>query len=192
MSDNNKVRFGLSNVHFGTYEVAANGTVTLGTPYAQKGAVNLTLDPESEENVFYADNQRYYVDTQDNGFSGELETAKFDDEFKTQFMNYAAMTGGGVGQFKNRSNKKVYMIFEVAGDVQARRTILYNVTLGQISTEQGTTEDATEPSTETLPITVIGDNATGLVSASYEQSDTPYATLFTEPPVPTAAPSTGA
>lgn len=188
MSDNNKVRFGLSNVHVGTYTVGANGAVTLGTPYAQKGAVNLTLDPESEENVFYADNMRYYVDSQDNGFSGELETAKFDDQFKTQFLNYVAMAGGGVGQYKNKSNAKVYLAFEVQGDVQARRTIFYNVTLGQISLEHGTTEDTAEPSTETLPITVIGDNATGLVSASYEPGDTPYATIFTEPPVPTAQP----
>lgn len=182
--DSNKIRYGLSNVYVGTYTDDGQGNVTLGTPYHQKGAVSLSLDPETEESTFWADNSKYYSESKDNGYSGTLETAKFDDTFKTNFMNYVAMTGGGVGEVKTKKNATVYVIFQVEGDVQARRTILYNVTLGQISYSHSTSEDTTEPGTESLPITVIGDNNSGLVKASYEVGDTPYDTLFTNPPVP--------
>lgn len=185
MSETNKVRFGLSNLHIGTYTVAANGTVTMGSPVAQTGAVSLTLDPETAESVFYADNEKYYVEDEDNGFTGELETAKFDDDFLTTFLNYVAMSGGGVGQVANRTKPKVYIAFEIAGDVHARRTILYNVTLGNISFSHSTTEDTKEPQTETLPFTVLGDDKTKLVKATFNYGDTQYSTLFTAPTAPT-------
>lgn len=37
----NKVEFGISELHVGTY-TESGGTVTLGTPYAQKGAVSFS------------------------------------------------------------------------------------------------------------------------------------------------------
>ena len=184
MADGNKVRFGLSNVRFGLYTVGEDDAVTMGAPGAQKGAVSLTLDPETAESVFHADNQIYYQENKDNGFTGELEMAKFDDAIKTTFLNYVSMTGGGIGQVKTMPTKKVYIAFQIEGDVQARRTILYNVSLGQISFNHATTEDTNEPTTETLPITVIGDNKTGLVKASFETGDTQYDTLFTQPAAP--------
>lgn len=184
MAETNKVRFGLSNVHIGTYTVGDNGTVTMGDPVAQKGAVSLTLDPETAESVFYADNERYYVEDEDNGFTGELEMAKFDDNFLTTFMNYVAMTGGGIGQVFGAPKKKVYIAFEIAGDKHARRTILYNVSLGNISFSHNTTEDTKDPQTETLPITVVGDEKTRLGKATFNEGDTQYSTLFTTPSAP--------
>ena len=67
-ADNNKVEFGLSNLYVGTYTVAAGGTVTLGTPYHQAGAVSLSLDAESDSNDFYADNVKYW-----SGYSDQAE-----------------------------------------------------------------------------------------------------------------------
>ena len=51
MADNNKVEFGISNLHVGTY-TDTNGVVTLGTPYAQKGAGSLSIEPEGDSNNF--------------------------------------------------------------------------------------------------------------------------------------------
>ena len=183
MADGNKVRFGLSDVYVGTY-TDNNGTVTLGSPQAVKGAVSLNLDPETAESVFHADNVKYFVKNQANGYTGDLVMAKFPDAFKTAFMNYVAMTGGGTGETKLLGNKPVYIMFEVQGDVQARRTIMYNVTLGAITEEHNTVEDEIEVQTESLGITVVGDNTTGLVKVSYESGDSKYSTLFTNPPVP--------
>lgn len=183
-ADNNKVEFGLSNLYVGTYTVAADSTVTLGTPYHQKGAVSLSLDAESDSNDFYADNVKYWSGFSDNGFSGSIEVAKFDTDFKTQFLGYQTLTDGGVAAVKGATKPNVYIAFQTEGDVEGRRVILYNVALGAIGREYSTIEDNKEPVTETIDITVTGDNGTGIVMTSYKPADTGYATLFSNPPVP--------
>ena len=43
----NKVEFGISNLHIGTYTVDTGGNVTLGSPYHQPGAVSFS--PEEQK-----------------------------------------------------------------------------------------------------------------------------------------------
>ena len=184
MTTRNKIVFGVSNLHFCTYEVN-NGTVSLGTPFHVPGTVNISLDAESEESKFYADNVIYWSGYSDNGYSGEIENALFPDEFKTQFMNYIQLDDGGLAQIKGMQNKAVAMMFQIEGDVEARRGILYNVSLGHISREHATVEDTIEPQTATLPFTVNGDNETGIIRVAYGEDTAVYNTIFTTPPVPT-------
>lgn len=182
-ADKNKVEFGLSKLHFGTF-TESGGVVTLGTPYAQKGAVGLTLEPEGDSNKFYADNGLYYVSYSDNGFSGSVEVAKFDDDFKKNFLSYVELDDGGLGMIKGATRPNVYIIGQSEGDAESRRFILYNVSLGGIQREFNTIEEDKEPVTETIDITVTGDNTTGLAYVSYKPGDDGYETIFTTPPVP--------
>ena len=180
----NKVVFGVSNLHVGEYNVSTAGTVTLGTPYAVPGTVKISIEPNSEETKFYADNIVYWSSYSDSGMTGEIENAFFPDDFKTRFMNYQALSNGGIAQIKGKKNKPVYIAFQAEGDAEARRGIFYNVALGQITREYSTTEDTTEPATATLPFTVNGDNKTGVVRAAYTEGASAYTTMFTSPPVP--------
>jgi phi13 family phage major tail protein len=179
-----KIRYGISNVHIGLYTVAADGTVTMGTPMHIPGAVSMSMDPESEENVFYADNTAYYTGYSDNGYTGELVMALFPDAFLTTFMNYVELADGGIAQIKGGSKPSVYIAFQGEGDQEGRRGILYNVSLGSIQQEHNTKEDTVEPDTETLPFTCSGDNKTGIVKVGYPKAAAGYATLFTNPPAP--------
>lgn len=180
----NKVLFGVSNLHVGLYSVSDEGVVTLGTPVKVPGTVNISLEAESEENTFYADNVRYWTGYSDNGYTGEIENALFDDNFKTTFLNYIALDDGGIAQIKGQQNKTVYFMFQAEGDESARRAIVYNVSLGQITREYATVEDSIEPQTATLPFTVSGDNGTGITRVSYPSTSATYDTMFTTPPVP--------
>lgn len=180
----NKVTFGVSNLRVGEYNVDSTGSVTLGTPYALPGTVNISLDADSEESKFYADNVVYWTSYNDNGYTGSIENAVFPDSFKTRFMNYIALADGGIAQVKGQQNKPVYIMFQAEGDAEQRRGIFYNVSLGQIGHEWATTTDTTEPATETLPITVNGDNKTGIIRAAYTNGTAAYTTMFTTPPVP--------
>ena len=179
----NKVLFGISQLHIGTY-VDENGTVTLGTPYHQKGAVSFSPEEQSEQNTFYADNIAYWSGYSGGTIEGDLEVAMFDDEFKTQFLGYRALSDGGLALVKGATKPNVYIAFQVEGDTESRRVILYNCTLGAISREYATIEESKEPQTATIAVTATGDNTTGVTMATYKPSDAGYDTLFTAPTAP--------
>lgn len=180
----NKVEFGISQLHVGTYTVDDQGNVTLGAPYHQKGAVSFSPEEQSELTNFYADNIVYWSGYSGGSFEGDLEVAKFDDAFKTAFLGYRALADGGLANVKNATKPNVYIAFQVEGDAESRRVIMYNASLGAITREFATIEEEKEPATETLAVTVTGDNATGVSMASYKPGDAGYDTLFTAPTAP--------
>lgn len=180
----NKVEFGISNLYVGTYTVDEEGTATLGTPYHQKGAISFSPEENSEQNSFYADNIVYWSGYSGGSIEGDLEVAMFDDEFKTQFLGYRTLTTGGLANVKNATKPNVYVAFQVEGDAESRRVILYNCALGAITREYATIEDTKEPATETLAVTCTGDNKTGVTMAVFKPADQGYATLFTSPTAP--------
>ena len=180
----NKVEFGISNLYVGTYTVTSGG-VTMGTPYHQAGAVSFSPEEQGENNTFYADNIAYWSAYTGGTLEGDLEVAKFDDTFKTQYLGYISKSDGGLALVKGATRPNVYIAFQVEGDAESRRIIMYNCSLGGITREYATTEETTEPTTETIAVTVAGDNSTGISMVSYNKSTTGYSTLFTSPPAPT-------
>lgn len=183
----NKVEFGISQLHVGTFS-DEGGTVTLGTPYHQPGAVSFSPEEQSEQNIFYADNTGYWSGYSGGSIEGDLEVALFDDAFKTQFLGYKTLTNGGLANVKNPVKPPVYIAFQVEGDVESRRVILYNCSLGGITREYNTIEESKEPTTETIPVTCTGDNVSGVTMAVLKTGDTGYDTLFTAPTAPVIAP----
>jgi phi13 family phage major tail protein len=179
----NKVEFGTSNFHIGLYTVTASG-VTLEKPMHVPGMRALSLEAEAEESKFHADDTIYFSDYNDNGLKGDLNMALFPDEFKIKFLNYAEMEDGGIGQVKGMPGKQVYFAFEGKGDNQKRRHIFFNASLGAIKREHKTIEDGKEVEEESIAITVVGDNASGLLKVSYSPEDTGYKTLFETPTIP--------
>lgn len=186
----NKVLFGISNLYVGTYTevtTTAGTTVTLGTPYHQAGAVSFSPEVQSEQNTFYADNIPYWSGYSGGTIEGDLEVAMFDDAFKTQFLGYKTLTSGGLALVKNAVKPNVYIAFQIEGDAEARRVILYNCTLGDISREFSTIEESKEPQTATIAVTAIGDNVSGVTMATFKPGDSGYSTLFTAPTAPVVA-----
>ena len=181
----NKVEFGISNLYVGTYSVNTQGAVTMGTPYHQAGAISFSPEENAESNKFYADNVVYWAGYTGGTFEGDLEVAKFDDTFKTQFLGYITKASdGGLAVVKNATKPKVYIAFQVEGDSESRRIIMYNCSLGGITRGYNTEENSIEPATETINVTVSGDNSTGISMVSYGKATTGYSTLFTNPPAP--------
>lgn len=183
----NKVLFGISELHVGTYtEVTTTQgtTITLGTPYHQRGAVSFSPEEQSEQNTFYADNIAYWSGYSGGTIEGDLEVAMFDDAFKTQFLGYKTLTSGGLALVKGATKPNVYIAFQVEGDEEARRVILYNCTLGGISREYSTIEENKEPQTATISVTAIGCNTNGVTMATFKRSDSGYNTLFSAPSAP--------
>lgn len=184
---NNKILYGISNLYVGTY-AESNGTVTLGTPYHQAGAVSFAPEEQSDQNNFYADNVIYWSGYSGGSMEGDLEVAMFDDDFKTSFLGYRTLTSGGLAMVKNAVKPSVYIAFEIEGDAEKRRVIFYNCSLGGISRNYETAGENIEPQTETIPVTAVGDNVSGVTMAVFKPGDSGYDTLFTAPTAPVLAP----
>lgn len=180
----NKVEFGISHLYVGIFDEDSAGNIAMGKPDAIPGAVSLTLDAETNETKFYADNTVYWSDFTDNGFSGEVNVALFPESFKLKYLGYEKLANGGIAQVKNAVKPKAYLMFQAEGDEAARKVIMYNIAFGAISREHNTVNENKEVDTETVPITVTGSNSTGITRASYDNTASAYSTLFTNPPAP--------
>ena len=82
----NKVLFGMKELYIGTYTENADGTVTMGEPYHQTGAVGFSPEEQGSNYNFYADDGVYYSYYTTGRFEGDLVVARFDREFRTLFM----------------------------------------------------------------------------------------------------------
>lgn len=183
MSDtNNKVKFGLSNVHVAKI-TEQDGEITYGTPFAMPGAVALSAEPEGETTPFYADNIQYYVAVSNNGYTGELELAMAVKEFLTQILGQQEDTNGALFESSDDVNARFALMGEIEGDVKKRRFVYYDCTATRPSSEMNTIEDTKEPQTDTIEITMSPRATDHVIKAVIEPNDTNedvYNTFFTK------------
>lgn len=187
MSEKNKVKFGLSNVHVAKITKGENGAITYGTPFKIPGAVNLSLDAEGDNEPFYADNMKYYESYANNGYSGELEIAKIPDEFLKEVLGQTIDSVGGVLETINDVISPFAFMYQIEGDETGTRFCYYNATVSRPSTEASTTEDTKTPNTDTLSITTSAREDNGQVRYKLALSDTnktEYDAFFDEVPEP--------
>lgn len=190
MSEKNKVKFGLSNVHVAKITKGENGAITYGTPFKIPGAVNLSLDAEGDNEPFYADNMKYYESYANNGYSGELEIAKIPDEFLKEILGQTIDSAGGVLETINDVISPFAFMYQIEGDQTGTRFCYYNATVSRPSTEAATTEDTKTPNTDTLSITTSAREDNGQVRYKLALSDTnktEYDAFFDEVPEPKEA-----
>ena len=57
----NKVKFNLCDVYYALLEKNTETTAEYATPVRLPGAVSLSLDPEGEQEPFFADGVEYYI-----------------------------------------------------------------------------------------------------------------------------------
>ena len=168
---NNKVKFGLSNVHVAKI-TEQDGEITYGTPFAMPGAVALSAEPEGETTPFYADNIQYYVAVSNNGYTGELELAMAVKEFLTQILGQQEDTNGALFESSDDVNARFALMGEIEGDVKKRRFVYYDCTATRPSSEMNTIEDTKEPQTDTIEITMSPRATDHVIKAVIEPNDT--------------------
>ena len=147
----NKVKYNLKNVH---YAIATTGGYT--TPVAISGAVNLTLDPQGDDYIFYADGIRYFEYHTNNGYSGTLEMALIPESFKTDVLK-EVLESGNVFEVDDVQIVNFALGFQIDGDEKDNLFWFYNCTASRPSIAGQTKEENIEVQTETLNISNAPD-----------------------------------
>lgn len=177
---NNKVKFGLSNVHVAKI-TETNGVISYGTPFAMPGARSLSADPEGNTSPFYADNIKYYIATSNQGYTGELEIAMTPDQFLKEILGQEQDNNGALLENADDVNARFALMGEIEGDVKKRRFVFYDCKAARPSSESNTVEDSKEPQTDKISITMSPRNTDKAIKAVIEPTEdnqTIYNTFF--------------
>lgn len=149
----NKVKYGLSNVYYAAISSTdTTGAVTYSTPVRIPGAVNLSLEAQGENEPFYADNIKYYISSNNSGYSGDLEVALIPDSFRKDILGEVLDSNGVYLEDVDAQATPFALLFQFEGDEKGTRHVIYNCTATRPSVEGATKEDSTEVQTETLSI----------------------------------------
>lgn len=186
----NKVKFGLKNCHYAIATLTEDGTVTFGKPVSIPGAVSLSLDAEGDNKPFYADDTVYYMVSNNNGYSGDLELALIPESFLKDVMHETEDTNGVFAENKDVEPEHFALLFEFSGDQRKIRHCMYYCSATRPSVSGQTREDSTDVQTDKLSLTVsplpsglvkvkTGTNTTDSVYEAW------YESVY-EPPVSTS------
>lgn len=158
-TNENKVQFGLKNVYYAILsETESSGTITQswGTPVPVRGAVNLVLDQQGEVTPFYADDMVYYRSVNNNGYSGDLEMARFPDQM---LQDVWGMTLGSTSKVltenANVKPKSFALLYQIDGDENNECFVLYNCTANRPGVGSSTKTESAEPQTQSVSISAV-------------------------------------
>lgn len=106
-------------------------------------------------------------------------------------LNYVTDSAGALVETTNAEYKPFALLFQIEGDANARRHVLYNCMANRPQITAATTTASKEPQTETIPLTCTSIPNTALnteiVKASAAYGDSAYSGWFTSVHVPAAA-----
>ena len=167
----NKVRFGLKNVYYAVLtESSDSSNNSWAAPKAIPGAVNLTIDSNSADGTFYADNISYYKTFANNGYTGSLEMAKIPEAMLTAIWG-VTIDGGVIREKAGVEPKPFALLFEIDGDADQELNVLYRcVPSSKPTAGSQTTEDTATPVTQSfdfsaLPLVTGATAQQGLIKA---------------------------
>jgi phi13 family phage major tail protein len=153
----NKVKFGIEDAHVAFFDesTATEGSPAWDAPQAINGAVSLTMDPEGDQNDFYADNTKYYTSNTNNGYTGTLEVANIPDDILAEMLGMTVDTNGMLVESAEDEQKEFALLGEIKGDEKDRRFVYYRCKAARPSQDSTTSDTGETPNTDSLEVTVI-------------------------------------
>ena len=164
MATENKVVYGLKNVHYSKMSIDETGKVTYAKPTAIRGAVEISLESKAELVSFEADNEVYYSAPGTSSYEGTLTLAKVPDGFLVDILGEVLDATDGVQtEIDGAKTSNFALMFQFEGDNSGVRHLFYNCSASRPSVasktgkEIGTTELAFTASAK--PAESVNDKA---------------------------------
>lgn len=184
MPEEEKVQYGLDNVHYATYTITG-GAITFDTPIAIPGAVEMTNDPVGDPIEFFADNMIYYYADNNQGYEGTLNIARLPDSFRQAVLSEELdETDKVIAEYADVQTKPFALIFQFLNDLKSRRHVLFNCNARRPGLSSQTKTTSVEPGTTELSYkaTPIILNSRPIVKVSTTQgtTETVYNSWFQE------------
>lgn len=155
MAGENKVQFNLKNVHYAVM-TATGDKPAWSKPVAVPGAVSLSLDPQGDVTPFYADGIVYYQTVGNNGYSGDLEMARFPDQMMQDIWKYTLDdTDKVMIENVNVEPAAFALLFQIDGDTDNQYYCLYNCSGTRPAIASTTNTETKEPQTQTSTISAV-------------------------------------
>ena len=143
----NKVVYGLKNVHYSKMTIDQTGKVVYAKPTAIRGAVEISLESKAELVSFEADNEVYYSAPGTSSYEGTLTLAKVPDGFLVDVPGEVLDATDGVQtEIDGAKTSNFALMFQFEGDNSGVRHLFYNCSASRPSVasktgkEIGTTE----------------------------------------------------
>lgn len=151
----NKVQFNLKNVHYA--KMLTSGEVpTWSEPVKVPGAVTLTLNPQGEVTPFYADGIVYYQTVSNNGYSGDLEMARFPDQMMQEIWGFVLHeTDKVMTEYSNKEAAAFALLYQIDGDADNQLYCLYNCSATRPDPGSSTTTQTKDPKTQSCTISAV-------------------------------------
>lgn len=151
----NKVQFNLKNVHYAVLTIA-EGKPAWAATVKVPGAVNLKLSPQGEVSPFHADGIVYYQSIANNGYSGDLEMARFPEQMRRDVWgNEETETDFVEIENSNVEPKAFALLFQIDGDKTGEYYLLYNCSGTRPTITAATNTNTKTPQTETSTISAV-------------------------------------
>ncbi|MDE5885831.1 MAG: phage tail protein [Oscillospiraceae bacterium] len=157
----NKVKFGLKNVHYAKILGWSESTTTgeklpnYAPPVPIPGAVSLSIDANGESENFYADNTVYYVINNNSGYEGDLEIALMETIFAVDILGEKIDNNGLQVENTNAELSEFALFWEFDGDQNHIRHVAYRCAASRPGINGNTTEDSKTPETDTISLKML-------------------------------------
>lgn len=178
-----KVRFGFKNCYYAPF-TESNGTYTYTTPVKLDGAVSMTLSPSGDTTEFYADNNMYWSDDNNNGYEGTLELALIPEDFAIACLGDVKDANGVLSENSTTAGNPFALLCEFTADDGAIKYAFYNCYATRPEVSATTIGETKEVQTETLNLK-IRPRVDGLVKNKTGEDTTTtvknnwYSTVYT-------------
>lgn len=164
MSNNAKIYYGLSNVHYAKLTESRDPetgkiVTTYGSPKVWPGAVNLQLDAAGEAVVFSADNTAYAtISGNYKGFTGSLECAMIPEDVRTDLLGNHVDNNGVIVDSDHDQISYFAMLFEFETDMNPNKYVFYKCSITKNPSVASETVDVSSdisPKTETVELKCV-------------------------------------